>query len=136
MISVAFAALIAVAVGSGDAQPTDGRFRPCARPPGVESVRVRAELPKPLRAKFRDVAMPGEYWNGGDAGLPGSGFDFIWHRGNRWVVLIGRGGFATMFGVRAFDVSNDGRSAQELPVRNSPFESQFLCELATSYFNP
>lgn len=136
MNPIAFAVLAAVVAGSGHAQSTDGYFLPCARPPGVESIRARAELPQPLREKFRKVAMPGEYWNAIDAGLPGSGFDFVWRQGNRWVVLIGRGGIATRFGVEAFDVSDDGRSAEELPVPDDTVGAQSLCQLAVSFFKP
>ena len=136
MNPIAFAVLAAVAVGSAHARPADGTFRPCARPPGVESIRARAELPQALREKFRTVAMPGEYWNPSDAGLPGSGFDFVWHERNRWVFLIGRGGIATVFGVQAFDVSDDGRSVEELPVPGDTDGAQSLCQLAVSYFKP
>ena len=96
-------------------------------------MRLRYQLSAVLRERFKDVAMPGEHWNGGDVGPPGLGFDFIWHSGNRWVFLVGRGGFVTTFNVSAYDVSDDGEQATEVPISG---QAQNLCELATKYAHP
>src|ERR1700722_8414687 len=107
MRSIIFTAIaLAAMTGAGAAaQDVGGYGQTCARPSGVESARKRSELPSALRDEFKGIAMPGEFWNQGDFGIPGNGLTLIWHIGKRWVVIEGHGGIATWFGVRAFDVS-------------------------------
>jgi hypothetical protein len=92
-------------------------------------VTARADLPPTLRDEFKYIAMPGEPWNGGDDGPPGSGFSFLWHYRHRWVGVMGQGGIAETFSLRVFEVSADGTTAHELAVS----QAGNLCELAVHY---
>jgi hypothetical protein len=129
---VVFAAIVLAAMSGASAAPDAvGRYgQTCTKPSGVESVRNRSDLPPALRDEFKGVAMPGENWNEGDFGIPGQGLTLIWHRGTRWVVIEGLGGIATRFGVRAFDVNDDGQHFVEITRKD---QSSDLCQSATEY---
>ena len=115
-------------------QDMGGYGQICDRPIGVDLVKLRSDLPPALRDEFENVAMPGEHWNGGDVGPPGTGLTLVWHRGKRWVVIEGHGGFVTWIGVRAFDVSDEGRHFSEIKPTAQPMDrSMRLCEQAENY---
>jgi hypothetical protein len=135
MRSIIFTAIaLAATTGAGAAaQDVGGYGQTCARPSGVESVRKLSELPSALRDEFKGIAMPGEFWNQGDFGIPGNGLTLIWHIGKRWVVIEGHGGIATWFGVRAFDVSDDGQRLVEITAKH---QTDDLCQAVTAYLHP
>jgi hypothetical protein len=119
--------------GCASRQDEGGYDLMCTRPFGVASVQARSDLPPALRDELEGVAMPGEYWNGGDEGPPGQGLLLIWHYGKRWAVIEGHGGFATWFGVRAFDVSDNGRHLAEITIAT---QTTNLCKVAETYIRP
>jgi hypothetical protein len=88
----------------------------CGAPAGFTSVTKRSDLPAALREDFKGIAMPGEHWNESDVGPPGFGAIFIWHRERLWIVEMGQGGIVTILTIRAYKVSADGTTAQEITL--------------------
>ena len=121
----------------GDAQAGNGAglLPACPVPKGYASVTHREQLPAPLQKIFANAAMPGEYFNASDAGIPGTGLLFIWNRGSRWIIAAEHGGIATSITEEVLEISADGRSARDV---TPPYNAERIgvpCPLATLFAN-
>jgi hypothetical protein len=107
----------------------------CWPPDGVEAVTTEAALPPALRKEFDGYAMPGESWNDSDVmdGRPSSGVEFIWRRGNRWLFVVGHGGFASSYDVAAYDIGSDGGAVRApVPIQVRSYDD--MCKLVRAFF--
>ena len=102
----------------------------CPVPAGYRAVTDRARLPPAMRKWMEHVAMPGEYWDTSDV-HPGMGVVFLWHKDRRWIMEIGTGGIVTLFRVRLFQLSADGRQIAELTDERPDGEDR--CQTASIY---
>jgi hypothetical protein len=108
-------------VGYGNApRIAKGQFFSCAVPARFAIVDLWSDVPQILRDKFKDYAAIGDPWNAGDVmggPEPASGVEFVLHRGKRWIIMVGHGGFGTSSETRAFELSKDRKTAVEIDPR-------------------
>lgn len=119
--------------------PAQARDIPsCPVPSGAVAASLDRGAPeavlKALRAKFGEIARPGEDFNVTDyIEKPGLSFRrmiFMWGRDRRWVVAMELGGRGYSNPVAAFDLSANGRTATLAKV--SAAQPETVCGTAAA----
>jgi hypothetical protein len=89
---------------------------PCAVPDGVTSVlieHVPPALMQTLKERIGEIVLPNDKFDATDVRVTGRNrrFIFVWNAGKRWVVATEHGGRGYNDPIFAYDLGEDGRSA-------------------------
>ena len=99
----------------------------CEAPLGFHSITRRSDLPPSLAIELQDASVPAESLR-----YPGGNANFIWNKGQFWIVGYDSEAVVAVLSVSGYKVSNDGKTATEIasPENGSIMTLEAQCNAA------